>query len=997
MAEALLQALNALYHHPDSQVKESADKWLERWRESTEAWQISDSLLHSPNTDKQTRLFCAQTLKTKVQQDFEELPVGSHSSLRQSLLALLLKYAVGFPTVRTQLCLALAAFTAHAPASQWENVGAVQWFANKLGRESKDVAVPCMLEMLAVLPEEAESRRVCVGPTRRDELRRELRQSLPNVLQILTGCLTGPSVVGQALRSFSSWLRLCDREANLTDLNLHQHVVVAAAIEALKGTEHFADAVDVICELLWLTSSTQYRPNPQLMPLVNLLVPTILGQTSRFYLILQRAQAAANGEDPDQIQPGVFPDDDDEIEKSSARLFTELGICYANLIAEGSELEELVGIILAVTRHPDENISSMGLDFWHRLAHRLTTSFDLSPEGPEAAAPEIRKDRFLPVFEQLVGVLEAQVRYPQNYAQMREDEKSDLMNKRDSIRTALMDPSLVLGGKRIMELLLHSINTACRAPAEKGVELEWARVEALLFCLRAVSSTSEAARDAHHSRLYKTLTDLPDHQLIQRTACLCIAAYSDWLGRDLRKGNADGVRAVLQMLTRNMGSFETSGAAAKGFLEVCESCAPCMESFVDGLVEIYRRVVIATDAHKGLGTLQPGSPQVTEQDAMLVMEGVCRAASTSMPDDRKAGPLSKLVDLTIASLEQMIQASKGGMEINKERIAVLVDRLSVVFRCYHSTEGMAELTGRVWLLLDFVLEQLPADTHTIERICRCIKSGLKASSTSCSPLLTAMVQTLPRRFAATQHSAFLYVASELAKIFGRDASKTDVLRSMMTDLFTKACSRLRRLEDFNQNPCIADDTFLLAKRVLQYCPVVLIGVAQMVELLLDTACAGILVQHREACCSILSFLSRLLHPARPEELGISNNVMDQVRRAFGARAPLLMRLLVAGIVGTLPSFLLEDVSDALHCILSDTQPQGVQWLSEAVSMLPETSATSPEREKFLGAAMAANHEVSSRALEDAVFDLSDICRRSRSVRVAAQQAVLPKELHQAVY
>lgn len=120
-----------------------------------------------------------------------------------------------------------------------------------------------------------------------------------------------------------------------------------------------------ICEILWL-SSVQSRPNPKLMPLVHKIVPEILSQIPRFELMLLRAQALAEGKDPDQIQPGNFVDDDEEIARSLARLLTELAIDYAGLIVEGSELQNLVTTILAVTAFPDENVFSMGIDFWHR-------------------------------------------------------------------------------------------------------------------------------------------------------------------------------------------------------------------------------------------------------------------------------------------------------------------------------------------------------------------------------------------------------------------------------------------------------------------------------------------------------------------------------------------------------------------------------------------------------------------------------------------------------
>jgi transportin-3 len=66
MATELLQALHALYHNSDSSVKDQADRWLENWQQSPQAWSIADQLLHDPSTSMEAQYFCAQTLRTKV-------------------------------------------------------------------------------------------------------------------------------------------------------------------------------------------------------------------------------------------------------------------------------------------------------------------------------------------------------------------------------------------------------------------------------------------------------------------------------------------------------------------------------------------------------------------------------------------------------------------------------------------------------------------------------------------------------------------------------------------------------------------------------------------------------------------------------------------------------------------------------------------------------------------------------------------------------------------
>ena len=64
--EPLLAAIAALYHNPDPKVKEQANRWLEQWQQTTEAWQIADAVLHDAAASMEALYFAAQTLRTKV-------------------------------------------------------------------------------------------------------------------------------------------------------------------------------------------------------------------------------------------------------------------------------------------------------------------------------------------------------------------------------------------------------------------------------------------------------------------------------------------------------------------------------------------------------------------------------------------------------------------------------------------------------------------------------------------------------------------------------------------------------------------------------------------------------------------------------------------------------------------------------------------------------------------------------------------------------------------
>ena len=64
-AQTLINALQALYHGEPS-IKEQADKWLEQFQQSTDAWQVCNDVLHNREVGLEAHYFCAQTLRTKV-------------------------------------------------------------------------------------------------------------------------------------------------------------------------------------------------------------------------------------------------------------------------------------------------------------------------------------------------------------------------------------------------------------------------------------------------------------------------------------------------------------------------------------------------------------------------------------------------------------------------------------------------------------------------------------------------------------------------------------------------------------------------------------------------------------------------------------------------------------------------------------------------------------------------------------------------------------------
>ena len=101
------QVINTLYHESNSESKEAASKWLASLQSSIFAWKIADDLLIA-RYDVETCYFAAQTLRTKLQSSFHELPAESYSSLKDSIINHL--KTIKESVIQTQLALAITYF-----------------------------------------------------------------------------------------------------------------------------------------------------------------------------------------------------------------------------------------------------------------------------------------------------------------------------------------------------------------------------------------------------------------------------------------------------------------------------------------------------------------------------------------------------------------------------------------------------------------------------------------------------------------------------------------------------------------------------------------------------------------------------------------------------------------------------------------------------------------------------------------------------------------------
>ncbi|TYJ25890.1 hypothetical protein E1A91_A07G079800v1 [Gossypium mustelinum] len=913
---------------------------------------VADNLLHDATSNPETLIFCSQTLRSKVQRDFEELPSEAFRQLRDSLNNLLKKFHKGPAIVRTQISIAVAALAVHVPAEDWGDGGIVNWLRD--GMNAHPEYIPGFLELLTVLPEEAFNYKIAARPERRRQFEKELTSQMEIALNILTACLSISELKEQVLEAFASWLRL---KHGIPGSVLATHPLVLTALSSLNCDILSEASVNVVSELIHYTASGSSGGVSVQMPLIQVIVPQVMSL---------QAQLRDSSKDDEDV-------------KAIARLFADMGDSYVELIATGSnEAMMIVNALLEVASLPEFDIASMTFNFWHNLQVILTKrNFDIS-FGDEASI-ETERNRRLQVFRQsyesLVSLVSSRVQYPDDYQNLSYEDLKEFKQTRYAVADVLTDAASVLGGDTTLQILYMKLVEAVSSC--RNEQSEWRPAEAALFCIRAISNYVSVVEANVMPQVMDLLSKLPHQPQLLQTVCLIVGAYSKWL--DAAPSGFSKLPLVIDILMRGMRTSEDSAAAAAlAFRHICDDCRKKLCAYCKQLFHIYYTAVNGEGSFKG-----------SAEDSLHLVEALSMVI-TELPPEPAKDALEELCSSVVTPLQEVINQGPEVLEKKHAReLTVYIDRFAYIFRYVNHPGAVADAVHRLWPIFKAIFDLRAWDMRTMESLCRACKYAVRTSGRFMGITIGAMLEEIQGLYQQHHQPCFLYLSSEVIKIFGSDPSCASYLKNMIEALFKHTTCLLTTIKEFTRRPDIGDDCFLLASRCIRYCPQLFIP-SSIFPALVDCAMIGITVQHREASNSILTFLSDIFDLAKSSKGEQFLSIRDSVIIPRGAT---ITRILVASLTGALPSSRLETVAYALLALTRAYGMQALEWAKESVSLIPLAAVKEVERIRFLQALSDAASGADVNVLMIPVEELSDVCRRNRTVQEIVQGALKPLELN----
>lgn len=922
--QAVVQATHALYRQPDTAGKEKASVWLGELQRSVCAWKIADELLQQ-NLDLESCYFAAQTMRTKIQYAFHELPPESHSSLRDSLLEHLAKVTKDTPQVIvTQLSLGMANLALQM--ATWKSP--VVDLISRFGCSAPHI--PVLLEVLTVLPEELNSRCLRLGANRRNEVIEMFTQVSGQVVQLLDACLQPAQNPDDRLRArvfrcLGSWFSVGG--LRLDDPTLHK--LLACIFEALKNhgssSSVHETATDCICNALIILGQRASQ------------------ETALAQILMQGVYSLV-----DAYHMSVAQEDQDR-SMNYCRIFTELAESLLDDMIQhpGQGLGDLrcLDLLLTCVGHYDYEVAEITFNLWYRLSEALYKESN---------------DSLNALFSRYIQMLIVALC---RHCQLDPDkegvpsERDDFGDFRNRVSELIKDVVYLVGSANCFQQMFANLKN-------QGASATWEVTEATLFAMAAVAKNVVPEENDTVPEVVDAILKLPaeSHLAVRHTSIQLLGELCEWIDK-----HPQYLDPVLTFLLQALQTQSLASMAASSLQNVCATCRTQMVMHFPALLHIVSAVdTLSVSTSAALGLLK---------GAVLVL--------AKMSPEQITDGMRQLCRLQTERLTRVMNAEDTSAEGSRYEPIIYLDRLAVIFRNTNVNMPLGQphpcqpVVEEVWPVLSQACHRYQADVKVTEQCCRCIRFAVRCIGRYSHSLLQPLVTQMVQLYQVHQHSCFLYLGSILVDEYGSEPGCVQGLIDMLQAFCGPAFRQLANADALRNHPDTVDDLFRLCTRFIQRMPVVFLKNPALSGII-QCALAACPLDHREANTSVMKFLCDLVHCGRgKKEAANFAERQSLVGSLLSSQGQTMVTTLVQSSIFCLPTSLLHEVAEVLYEMIEFDRQALTTWLENALKLLPTHSsggaitATPDQLGDFLCTVTSAEHV---RSISTSLRDFSRLYR-----------------------
>ncbi|THH33518.1 hypothetical protein EUX98_g661 [Antrodiella citrinella] len=851
----------------------------------SEAWSTCNVLLLSPEAPPAAKLFAAQTFRTKVTYDLNQVDPANLLSLRDTLVTALQRYHTGPRTIIVQLCLAISGLALQV--TSWENP--VQDLIESFG--TNPAMVPALLQFLTILPEELSTNmkvpitvrylfvarfNVLMDPIQDDEY--DYRASIlltanaEKVVELLSMYLQARGVTfpvqSQVFNCLASWITA----GEITSMRLAQTPLLSYAFEALASEELFDAAVSVVCEIIHETQEIDDN-----MPVIEMIVPRV---------IALRPKLTELKDDPEKI-------------RGLARIFTEAGEVYRSLLLQHPDsFFPIVEAIGECSAYPDLDIVPITFHFWMRLAQAIGKKPSVSPLFHDA-------------YKALMGVIIRHLHFPADDSQLTGQEADNFRQFRHVMGDTLKDCCYVLDADVCLLATYDLITAALARP-----NVSWQEIEAPLFSLRSMGAEVDPTGNNAVPKIMDLIPSLPSHPKVRYAALLIISRYTEWISK-----HPDYIPYQLQYISAGFEDSDTEVIAAAG-QSLKYLCQDCKTHLVDFLPQL----------HTFLASM--GS-KLAQDDKVQVYEAIAYVIS-AMPMEQAAQSLRTfaldILSQVHAVAAKPTPASKAELQTIGDVLECLEVMLSVIDTFGEELPAVCQGTCQeAWVIFDQLISQYGSDDQLCERVTRVLRLGITFFGSTALPVLPALLSRMVSSFETTAQASYIWIVGKCISRFGNE--EDPALRAGFKDVLERISNKVVQLlqeKSAGQIPDVLEDYVRMLLQMFDLTPDVLFTSSSFPTALRASMTALTFVQ-ADIILAALEFIANVIthdclvpSSSPPPSFPIYASAIRSALQKDGLE---LSGYLLSGLTGEFPE-------ECPPIIIAIFRRLATYWSSELIAWLP---------------------------------------------------------------
>lgn len=939
----LQQAIATLYGNSDPSLRSQANDYLLTFQRSEEAWKLIFPLLVDQNSGLEMKVFVAQTLRSKVQYDFGQLPTETLSSLKDSIIQAMIYFNDKQRLITTQLCISMAYFALQDLT--WTN--AISEVMSSLYPN----AMNTLLEFLKVLPEEMlDVRRT---PLTEGEFQLQTKNLITNNVEKILYILTTLSDNKNNNSAETNQLLLGCIQSWIIETPINQILsnssLCSLIFEGLANEQTFDTAVDCLSTIIGETDTF----DEQSLPMVKNLYERLISLQS----LLKQSK-----------------NDLEQMERLVMLFSTAAESWHAYIAAMPYDFKPLVDIMLQLSSYEEDlDVVKYTFKFWYDLKSLLTTG-----------AREEARSAFTPTYTSLLAIMIKHLRYPL------ESESTDLavlfnndLEAEDKFKDfrydmgdVLKDCCAVIGAEKALAIPFLRLQELMQMQAN-GQQVMWQEIEASLFSMRTMAKEVSTNENKMLPQIMHFLVKLPENSKVRYAATLVLGRYTEWTSKhpEFLQEQLDYIMAGFQQ-KQDVDVIMAASHALKYF---CMDCASLLTEYLETLFNFYSNVQGLLDIQSQYEFTQGIAyvlNEVRDSDRLYKITGMFWKPTLEQ--------LSTLCEMHSSNTKTMDEIDTKIAD-TIELITIYVDSLKPrSFSC--ETNPVAKiLMENVWPLIERLVTSHGRSVKVSERTMRLVRTAIQILRNYMLPVLHQTSEMLVYGFNKYRHGCYLWVSGSLIKEYSSDEDTGEHVANAVWQFaihqiqtFHKFFTGLdeREIENY---PDLIEDFYRMMGDILMFSPARLIRDDVIVEQVYRTGVKALEKYHEYGAIStVLQFLIDLYSWGfETPPISLMENIPEDLKmkiRAFAMNTgEEIISKLMYGLIYSFPSDCWPEANELISKIIKLASLQGdfktpLMWLDSCLSSLQSNSVGEKEKLKLLGSVEAALNTKDSRGVRASIRD-----------------------------